>query len=573
MKKISLKDLRKSLITLPTRFPEAMCFLALLVIWTVMDAWEVIDFVEKRWDRHEDGWIHVTDIQHGTIIYYLTIGFLLSTVLRVWGEEVRNRRNFLTASIAAHALLLLDAIYLWNLSGGGFDTELFVAHAALCTSLIIGGAFLPFFREQNDVASWNLAVRMFFYAILCYFSCSIVVGASSLLLFSLDMLFGIEVSESWHGTISVLLLVGTAPSLWLSRIPQGEAKFNREAISFKFLVGLIRYLFLPIVAIYLVVLYIYGLKILLAMELPKGGVCYLIHVLMMGCLGIEILLYPQIQAGAKPFEKKLVRWLPVAILPLLVLMTVAIGRRIHDYGITVNRLYTITLNLWYYGVCIGLWLTHCRRINWISLSFAALFLLTSALPVNFCTISRTAVLHRIDEFFAVHTEASLPLQEEGYDAFMKSLPSDVAETLRDDLNYVVSLYDRESVSQYVDKEVSLYKSYKVEDKEREESISLHFKGDDKVAIPDGYTSFVGLDIRTSGNTNDSTVWHVMEHDSLRFTIDLEAWQSMDLENVKALTLSEDDDKGIWIIRYVNIEPTWDDPSISSMSIIGYFFER
>lgn len=571
MKKISLKELGKSLTTLPTRFPEAMCFLALLVLWSVMDAWNVIDFVDKEWDRHENGWIHVTNIQYGTIIYYLTIGFLLSTVLRVWGEEVSYRRNYYIASITAHVLLIIDAIYLWNLSAGSFNTELFVAHGAFCTALIIGGVFLPFFREKNDVASWNFAVRMFFYLILCYISCAIVYGASALLVNSLDMLFGIHVSNSWYGTIASILLVGTAPSLWLSRIPQGDAKFNREAISFKFLVGLIRYLFLPIVAIYLVVLYVYGMKILLAMELPKGGVCYLIHALMAGCLGIEILLYPQIQAEAKAFEKKMVRWLPVAILPLLVLMTIAIGRRLYDYGVTVNRLYTITLNIWYYGVCIGLWMTHCRRINWVSLSFAALYLLTSALPVNFCTISRNAVMHRIDEFFANHQTASLPLQPNDYDAIMNSLPSNEAETLRDNLKYVAGLYSMESISKYVDKEVSLYKIYKVIE-EKGPELSIRFKNTAKVAIPDGYSSVIDLNIWTKCNGKDSTVWHLAKYDSLHFTIDIEALRSMELGNIKKLTIPEDNEKGLWVIKNLNIGPQWNDSSLSSVEIEGYYFE-
>ncbi|MBQ0058228.1 MAG: DUF4153 domain-containing protein [Bacteroidales bacterium] len=573
MKKINIKELGKSLMTLPARFPEAMCFLALLMIWYIMDAWDLIDFVGRNWNRHEDGWIHVTDIQYGTILYYLTIGFLLSTVLHVWGEEIRNKRNFHIASIMAHLLLLFDAIYLWTLSEGSFNTELYLAHGSFCTALIIGGIFLPFFREKNDVASWNFAVRMFLYAILCYISCAIVYGALALLIHSLDMLFGIHVNVSWFGTFAAILIVGTAPSLWLSRIPQGEAKFNREAVSFKFLIGLIRYLFLPIIAIYLVVLYVYGLKILLAMELPKGGVCYLIHVLMAGCIGIEILLYPHIQAGAKPFEKKLVRWLPVLIMPQLVLMTVAIGRRFCDYGVTLNRLYTIALNIWYYGVCIGLWLTRCRRINWISLSFAAIYLLTSALPVNFCTISRNTIMHRVEEFFACHPAAYLPLQKNDYDKYMASIPCDEAESLRGDLNYIKNLYSWESISQYVDSDVPLYKTFKVAEDKEPSGPNLQFTHDGKVVIPGGYTSFHNLDIKTKCNAKDSTVWHLMGEDSLRFTIDIEALKSMDLDNVKSLSFPEDNRRGLWVIKFVNICPHWNDPFISSVSINGYFFEE
>lgn len=571
MKKISFVALRNSLAVLPKRFPEAMCFLVLLVVWCIMRSWNLIDFVDYEWRRHEEAIIHLTDIQSGTIIYYLTVAFLLSLVLRLWGEEVKDNRKVWIASIVGHLLLIIDAIYLWNLPKGSVSSEMLIAHGSFCTALVIGGVFLPFFREKNDVASWNFAVRMFFFAILCPFACAVVYGALALLIHSFDALFGIKVADEWYGTIASILCLGIAVSLWMSRIPQGEAKFNREVFTFKFIVGLIRYLFLPIVALYLVVLYFYGLKILIAMELPKGGVCYLIHVLMVGCLAIEVLLYPQIQAGAKPFEQKLVRWLPVAILPLLVLMTVAIGRRFFDYGITVNRLYTITLNLWYYGVCIGLWLTNCRRINWISLSFAALYLLTSALPINYCTISRDYVLNRIERTFAAFSEAVLPLQYNAYDEFMKSLPNEDAESLRNDLWYVKNLYNQDYISRFIDKDVNLWQSYKKEDDEGLSTLNIRFRKKDNIVVPDGYSSFRECKVWRHVDPNDSTIWHITAQDSLIFTIDLDKIKDMDLDTVKDLSLPEDSCKGLWVISELDIKPNWNDET--ELDIMGYFFEK
>lgn len=86
--------------------------------------------------------------------------------------------------------------------------------------------------------------------------------------------------------------------------------------------------------------------------------------------------------------------MPVLILPLLLLMTIGIIRRFNDYGITINRLYLATLNGWFYIVCIGLFVIKARRINWIPVSFAGIFLLTSALPVNYAGITRIRFLKR-----------------------------------------------------------------------------------------------------------------------------------------------------------------------------------
>ena len=88
------------------------------------------------------------------------------------------------------------------------------------------------------------------------------------------------------------------------------------------------------------------------------------------------------------FEQRVARGLPIAILPLLVLMTIGIARRFNDYGITLNRLYLLTLNIWFYIVCIGLFVLRARRIQWIAVSFAGIFLLTSVLPVNYARLTQ-----------------------------------------------------------------------------------------------------------------------------------------------------------------------------------------
>ena len=51
-------------------------------------------------------------------------------------------------------------------------------------------------------------------------------------------------------------------------------------------------------------------------------------------------------------------------------MTIGIIRRFNDYGVTINRLYLITLNVWCYFVCITLILIKAKRINWIPVSFS-----------------------------------------------------------------------------------------------------------------------------------------------------------------------------------------------------------
>lgn len=574
IKRISLEEIKRSCQELVNRFPAALAFLSLLTLWMILHVWDKV-YTFSEYIKPEPGvWFKLTDIQDGTIFYYLSIATVLSIVLKFWGEEVRNQRKVWMVSALSHLFLLVDACFLWFRPEGSFYTELLLAHGAFITALIIAGIFLPFFRERDDLSSWNLTLRMTAYAFVCPITCGMVAGGLSLLLHSLDWLFGIKINDHWYGTLTTILMLTVAGGIWMSRLPRGEEKFFRAALTSRFLTGLVRYLFLPLVLGYLVVLYVYGAKILLAMELPNGGVCQLIIVLMIGCLGIEFLLYPlQRKAeieGSKShiFEQWLVRWLPIIILPLLVLMTVAIGRRISDYGITVDRLYVLTLNLWFYAVCIGLFLSSARRIHWVTLSFGALFLLTSALPVNFCSITLHTIENRIEDFLSSHEHPALPMTEDSYTPYMESLPLGEAESLRGDLKYIRSLYDQQAIAQFVDKGVNLWRSFDtIED---EISSDYDYKRSGFMTVPEGYSEFRDLYTYEMVNKNDSTQWHITVDDTLTFLIDVEQLPSTD--SISPCLLPELNGRGVLSVSELEIYRNWEDSLESNLTLRGYLFQ-
>lgn len=579
MKKINIGDIKRVTIALWNRFPEAIVYLTCLTIWSVMNVWDVVDSTNNMAGYTGSARFVLTDMQNVALFYFFSIATILSVVLRFWGEEVRNKRRFIMMGTVAYLLLMADAVFLWT-STEDLNTELVLAHVSCITALLTGGVFLPFFREKDDLASWNLTLRMAIFAVVCACACGMLSGGVDLLLGSLDLLFGIEIKSKWYGTISVLLSVWLAMMLWLSRLPEGEKKFDREPVTSKFLTGMVRYLLLPLVLGYLVVLYVYATKILFAFELPKGGVCWYVTILMLCCLIYEILLYPlqrkvETEEGRKQtFEHQVSRWLPMVILPLLVLMSVAIGRRIFDYGITVSRLYMLTLNLWFYAACIGLWLTHARRIHWISLSFAACFLLTSALPVvNFCNISRLTVLNRIDQHFATHEHPELPMDDKVYEAYMTFLPWEEAEKLQDDLRYVKSLYDRDQVDKYVTKDVYFYQSYRPENV-AERRLEYFFNNKSSIEVPEGYHRFdvVSLD-GARVNTKDSTVWRLFfeYNDSLTFVIDVE--QLPDSSFGGNFMLEDVDSRGLLCVDHLSIDPIYGDSAMAWVDLRGYFFTK
>ena len=90
------------------------------------------------------------------------------------------------------------------------------------------------------------------------------------------------------------------------------------------------------------------------------------------------------------------RWLPVVLLPLLVLMTVGLVYRLREYGITATRLYVMIFNIWAYSVIIYMLAKRDANINNIASSFAAAFVLVSVIPgLNITSVSNSVIRSHI----------------------------------------------------------------------------------------------------------------------------------------------------------------------------------
>lgn len=420
-----------------------------------------------------------------TISYYLSVGTLLSLTLHLWSEEMKKKATRLVTHSIGHALLLADTCFLYFQSPDRVWTEIIIAHSAAILALGLSVFFLSFFREKNDVSSWNFALSSLGLFVTANIMGSIMSGGLCLLLFSLQKLFGLDIDTRGYGYITILCNVLLAMMLFLGLLPKGKAKHDRKPLTGSFLNTAAHYLFLPLMAAYLLVLYVYAAKIIVSWELPNGWVSWLVTALMIGCIAIEFSIYPTRMALPGKWNERIARWLPMLVLPMLVLMSVGIARRFNDYGITINRLYLTTFNIWCYGVCIGLFLTKAKRINWIPISFSIIFLLTSVLPVNFASITRHHIHHDIETALAQSNITQLPLSQERYEAWMETLPEETANDINDKRIYLVKWFGDESINDLTDKVYYVY--VKAPDRNEPLSGSSDAK---KISIPEGYRQLI-----------------------------------------------------------------------------------
>lgn len=343
--------------------------------------------------------------------FYFASGGVLALALSLWSEQVDNHVLSIAVPTLVHVLWMGVSFYMASIVVSDFDVTYVYASVALCLFVIVVLFLLSFFREKTDLAMCDFAQQFIGWTALSVAVAGILTLGLSLLLLSFDKLFGIYINTSVYEYVFAFCFALLCPVLLLQQIPDsGTIHSVRPKGMSRFFLGVIHYLYIPLLGAYLLTLYLYAAKILLTWQLPVGWVSSLVSWSVVGMLLLTFLLYPAQFADNRRFDRQVLRWLPLIILPLLVLMSVGIGRRISDYGFTNARLYLAVFNVWCYAVCIGLVLTRVRRLWWIPASFAIVGVAVSVGPQGIATIVKNTMVENIVE--SANTGRALTEEEE-----------------------------------------------------------------------------------------------------------------------------------------------------------------
>ena len=441
------------------------------------------------------------------LYFYPATGALLAVALSLLTEDFKSRIAAVLTQVVLHAAWFGVSVYLSQFDR--FSLPQLIAVSATVAAFGFAVFLLCFYRKNQEIPFWNFSIRTILSLALAGVIGGILTLGLLLLVESLKMLFGLDVKNEVYMDIWIVCMVLLAPMLFMILIPKGENKYMTEVPELtRFAKGVVQYLFLPLLGLYMFTLYAYAAKILLQWSLPVGNVSYLVSGSMLLMVLLIYLTYPlQYLEGNKLF-KRVTRWLPVLMLPLLALMTVAIARRLSDYGITVSRLYLLVFNIWCYAVCLWLIFTRNKRIWLIPASFAVILFLISVGPQSIPNITKHQLLNEARKAFAASGIKSLPLTSDQYEQWAKTADSKVVAAIDSKLDYLSSDFGYEAVSSLLAKDVTTG-GYSVRDDGTLEAeyVSTNCYNDQLVnytPVPEGYSrmtkvSFYDDDLKLEDN--------------------------------------------------------------------------
>ena len=415
-------------------------------------------------------------IQNPGFYWFTGVGAILSVSLVLWLESRKKddnlKKDILGFSIAGGISLLhiLLSIYI------AFNYEQFnlcegIALLAIATTVVLSSFCLPFFRTKNDLPVWHHVLHLYKAGLTALlFAGTLFVGVI-LLILAFVFLFDGDMSERLLQIVTVTSFVFIFPVLVLAYLPakvntQDETIPQISDITHK----LTHYIIIPITLAYIGILYLYMAKILINYELPNGGLTYLVSAAMAVVLYLIFCLYPskfvdqscpdEKLLSKSSFDKKLIKWLPILMLPLLVLMSVGILRRISDYGLTIHRIYVLLFNIWCYAICIYLVITNTKRILWVPVSLCLAFLAVSVLPINVYTFTRYWLRHSIESQLRASGYTSFPVSIDDFCEWTET--KNYNENIESQLRYLYDRFNSSSLEDIIAREydyISFYDSY------------------------------------------------------------------------------------------------------------------
>ena len=339
--------------------------------------------------------IETNNVFFGKVILTFVLGVSWLIATRFFEEQFDTDKEWLMLLTIGFLLL-----FYWHLPSEGKDFgNIYIARFAL---YFIAGHLLvfvaPFLLKWNKSAYFNYLKSVFIAIVRSLFFSLILYLGIVLALLAIKHLFNVDFEGKRFFQIFIICLGIVNTWIYLSDFPK-KIHSEIEIHYTKALEVLVKYILIPLVILYLIILYAYSLKIVINWNLPKGWVSYLVVALSFLGFIIQMLINPiQKTIDSRPI-KRFYPWFYYLLLPLIALLFVAIFRRINEYGFTENRYFVLVLAIWILGMTIYMLFSKYKKIKFFPQSLALLALIISFGFWGAFSISTKSQVHQFKKVF------------------------------------------------------------------------------------------------------------------------------------------------------------------------------
>ena len=320
------------------------------------------------------------------------LGLVLFTGLQVLGARLRWRSGVVWAVQALGALILVGFFVGW---AGWSDPVRAARMFQLAVAFALFVAIAPYLVKPEGPGFWEYNRTLAERAVLAVIYAHVLYAGVALALLALDKLFGVALADTAYARLWFVAGFLLTPWVFVAGIPTDFEALERETEYPRGLRAFTRFALLPIVAIYLVILLAYFVKVLATWQWPSGWIGWLVSAVAVGGIASLVLVHPLRTRPGDRWVGTYARTFYVLLLPALVMLWLAIWQRVAQYGITENRYFLTVLSVWLAGIAVYQLATGARGIRIIPASLCLVALLTFAGPWSAYDVSTRSQTGRL----------------------------------------------------------------------------------------------------------------------------------------------------------------------------------
>jgi hypothetical protein len=341
-----------------------------------------------------------------TILFNIFFAGVLGIPLLLTLALVAERKN-----LSGQSALWMQGLGILVLVGYAFTIPTSFAHSPLVTLwrffvLVAALHFLvsvaPYATRGEWNGFWHYNKTLFLRLLTSLLYAHILYTGLAIALAALDNLFGVDVPGRRYAELWILTSMMFTTWFFLAGIPDNLATLESSTDYPKTLKILAQYILLPIVLLYFLILYAYLAKIVINWDWPKGWVSKLILGFSATGMFSLLLLRPLAGQTVNAWAKKAEYWFYIVLVPLIVMLFLAVWRRVGEYGITEGRYLALALGVWLLFLVAYFTLSKQKSIKIIPASLCLAAFAVSFGPWGTFAVSRTSQISRLERITTEH---------------------------------------------------------------------------------------------------------------------------------------------------------------------------
>lgn len=319
----------------------------------------------------------------------------LSVTLFFAKEWYKNTYRYLLYLIILSLLILY--YYLLPSSINDFTSNEIIHYFVLLSASFLSVFFVPFLQDPKIENFWVYSVWVLKSIMISSLYWFILFVGLSIVLLSLDYLFWLKVLSEYYLQLWTIVVWVFMSIFFLWNISTDNNSFQIEKYENKYVLILWKYILFSLMLVYLLILYVYWLKITITWNWPNWMVVLLIFwytVIWFSHYMLMRLFYKN--ESTSVVIKYQFDIFFYSLLPLVWLFYYALWLRISDYWFTVNRVFVI-----FYWIFMILWtlsyiISKSKNIKHILYLIFSILILSVVWPWSAFNIWKVSQLNRLE---------------------------------------------------------------------------------------------------------------------------------------------------------------------------------